>query len=403
MKKLFTIILLGCLLQNCTTKNAGEPDDSGLYIKLLGGGKGEKVNDAFLTNNGEIIGVGSARSFSTLGIAQNHIYIFKIDAQGNKIWQKAIEGTTNETIEGNAISLLPDGKFLVAATSDTIIPPFRKKLNLLKVSAEGVKENIVAITGQNKYDLKGISIQIQPNGNSIILGKRQDIKTVDETQVITTENYMAKFDIQLNKLYDKFYSSESFADNTPQAMKFTGGNDFLIAGSVNNAPRLILINDELGIKWDYSYKSLISQGTINSTQLIGNGYVSAGTSVSNGTLRPFLLKTNLAGVYEWHKTIDVQNVTAINAITSAPDGGFLIVGTVEITEGESKHTNIWVGKVGANGDFEWQKNFGGRKNDVGKSVIYNQIDSYLILGNIGFEENSMVALIKMDKNGNLVK
>ncbi len=403
MRKLFTIILLTYLCATCTTKNTGEPDASDLFIKLFGGGKGEKINDAILLPSGETVIVGSSRSFSTLGAVQNYIFIAKIDPQGNKIWQKAIEGNTNETIEGNSIRVLPDGKFIILATSNNIELPITKKITLIKATADGLKENIVTLPANPLYDLIGVSMQLQPDFNNfLIVGKKQTKGSID---VAPTENYIANFTTNLNKNFDKFYSSEAFVDNTPLNMKTIYSREFLIAGSVNYAPRLILIDDELGIKWDYNYKNAIPQGAIQNLQIIGNGYVGTGISISsnvNGTTRPFLLKTSIDGIYQWHKILDLQALE-VNAITSTTEGGFMVVGTIEITEGEAKHTNIWVAKLTEGGDIVWQKNFGGRKNEVGKVLIATPNETYSIFGNVGYEDTNMVGLIRIDKNGNLVK
>jgi hypothetical protein len=406
MKKnnILYLLLATCYLFACDSKNTGEPDTSMLYIKLLGGGRGERVNDAILTNNGEIIGVGSSRSFSALGNANNHIFVFKTDAQGNKIWQKAVELQTNTTVEGNIILPKANGGFVVLATAST---GNKEQIHVVDLNSEGVKiasDTLPKGTDPNNLGTAGTSIRALPNGEYIALGKYNIASIGGDASNIITQNYMARLGQDLKRKYDKNYSIELYRDNTPYAMKSALDNDMLIGGSANNYPRLILISDELGIKWDFAYEQ-VGKGSIKDFVLIGDGIISTGITTSGTTTTPFIFKTNFAGNFEWVKNIQVPDteITAINSIVQTFDGGYVLVGNVAVAGSDIKQTDIWVGKISSTGELEWHKSFGSRKNDIGKCVRISQDGGYVILGNLTYEENTMVALIRMDRNGNLIK
>jgi hypothetical protein len=398
MKKRYLFPLLLGFMVACGSKNTGEPDDSGLYIKLIGGGKGEKINDAFLTAQGEVIGVGSARSFSTLGTASNHIFVFKADANGNKVWQKAVEGLLpNLTIEGNAITPTKDGGMTIVATSTEALPPFKESMYFIKVNAEGIKQkNADPIINTN--GIAGVAVSELTDESCIALGNYKGERD-SEFNVFRTLNYFVRYSQASTFKFHKIYASENYTDNTPMAMKPTGNNKVIVSGSVNNQPRLILVNDELGIEWDYAYSGL-GVAAAKDVLVVSSGYVMTGITAGKS---PFLIKTNFAGTMEWQKVVGATNITEINSIAQAQDGGYVLTGTLQTTNGEANHTEVWVGKVNSAGELEWQKTFGGRKNDSGKTVRVTEKGDYVVLCNVNYEESAMVGLLKLDKNGNLVK
>lgn len=398
MKKRYLFPLLLGFMVACGSKNTGEPDDSGLYIKLIGGGKGEKINDAFLTTQGEVIGVGSARSFSTLGTASNHIFVFKVDANGNRVWQKAVEGLLpNLTIEGNAITPTKDGGMAIVATSTEALPPFRESMYFIKVNAEGIKQKN-ADPVMNTNGIAGVAVSELADESCIALGNYKGERN-SEFNIFRTLNYFVRYSQTSTFKFDKIYASENYIDNTPMAMKPIGNNKVIVSGSVNNYPRLILVNDDLGIEWDYAYSGL-GLASAKDVLVVGSGYVMAGITAGKS---PFLIKTSLVGTMEWQKVVGVTDITEINSIAQAQDGGYVLTGALQTTDGEARHTEVWVGKVNSAGELEWQKTFGGRKNDTGKTVRVTEKGDYVVLCNVTYEESAMVGLLRIDKNGNLVK
>ncbi len=398
--KSYTLLLFSCLLfATCTTKNSGEPNELGFYVKLLGGSKDDVVNDAFLNEQGEVIGTGTTKSFVNAGETVN-MFIFKTDRFGNKIWQKNFTG-----LEGNYITPASDGSYLVLGT-EPAIPSVNKRIRFWKIGADGTLQNEKLITADKH--ITGLSIGILPTtpteADYILLGGWQQISNIGFIE--QTKNYFARIDKNGILKYDKKYFTEGYDFNTPQVMRTQPNGESIVAGLVNGQARLIAIDADLGVKWDFFYNSdeADSNSAFTDIQVTGNGYLCVGNTIASSThSMPFIVKTGFIGELMWKKNIKQDNSIVVNSINLAQDGGYILTGTVTIKTTENTHTDIWVGKLNSTGDLEWQKNFGGKRNDVGKTVRTTQNGDYVILGNITFETNQMIALIRMDKNGNLIQ
>jgi ABC-type cobalt transport system substrate-binding protein len=67
-----------------------------------------------------------------------------------------------------------------------------------------------------------------------------------------------------------------------------------------------------------------------------------------------------------------------NAVVQTQDGGYLIVGKTEsFGAGEA---DVYVLKLDKNGKKQWEKTFGGAKDDWANAVIQTQDGGYLIVG-----------------------
>jgi len=393
IKQLLFLLFSITTLVTCTTKNTGTPDDTGLFIKLLGGSKNDMVSDAFLNEQGEVIGVGSTQSFPANAFSKSSIFLFKTDKFGNKIWYKSFEG-----LEGVAVRPTIDGYTIFG--SEETSAPVNKGLKLIKTDTNGDAK--LAISLSTTATTKAVSLGVLANGNYIVLG---EVYIETPNIAFSTKNYTAKLSGTTGaKITEKTYSVEGFAVNTPYAMRTMGNQKSIIAGTGNGQARLILIDDELGVEWDYFYATHVNETSVSFTdvQVTANGYICAGSVYGTKEL-PFIVKTDFAGGLQWKKSLTMDSNVAVKSIDITQDGGYILTGAIEIKEGENLHTNIWVGKINSTGELEWQKNFGGRKNDVGKCIKTTPTGDYALLGNVTFETNQMIALIRIDKNGNLIK
>lgn len=73
-----------------------------------------------------------------------------------------------------------------------------------------------------------------------------------------------------------------------------------------------------------------------------------------------------------------------NFISASSDNGFIICGSSSSYDGDLKGNqggdDVWVVKTDGEGNLEWQKNFGGSKTDIAKSVIQTNDDGFFITG-----------------------
>ncbi|TAE74253.1 MAG: hypothetical protein EAZ85_04985 [Bacteroidetes bacterium] len=397
MKKYYltAIIFILFICNACDSKNDAKPDESGLFIKLLGGNQNELATNFIINDNGEVIGTGSTESFKVNQTDLTNVFLFKTDNLGNKIWQKGIEGMI-----GNDIIATNDGGYAIVGTTVLL------EMHLLKISSQGVLEWQKTYTPPSSFQTIGVSLAPAKNNGFVLFGYSRL-----NTGVLSMyfANVSSNGNLQSSNTYGYVAGANGNIENEINSGKILANGDAVVAGSIiedtEKKARISLVNSDLGIKWDYVYTSDITSSNTKSSdiQIANAGFIIAGTTTAAGKNTGFLLKTNSNGILSWKKNIEFDTNLKLTSVYPTEDGGYILTGDILMTDREVAHTNIWVGKVNSIGELSWHKNFGGRRDDVGKCVRVTKDGSYVILGTLGFETNKMLVLIRLDKNGNLIR
>jgi hypothetical protein len=99
----------------------------------------------------------------------------------------------------------------------------------------------------------------------------------------------------------------------------------------------------------YDYASSIQQTS-------DGGYIVAGWTQSFGSVGRddvWVLKLDKDGNIQWQKTYSNPDVDYANSIQQTSDGGYIVAGW---TESSLLNYDVWVLKLDANGNIQWQKN-----------------------------------------------
>jgi hypothetical protein len=151
----------------------------------------------------------------------------------------------------------------------------------------------------------------------------------------------------------------------------------------------------IGGKNDDGGKSLI--------QTSDGGYAITGYTYSFGAGETdvYVVKLDANGNLQWTTTIGGPESEEGNSLIQTSDGGYAIAGyTISFGAG---YTDVYVIKLDANGNLQWTKIIGGKKDDVGTSLVQTSDGGYAIAGattssGAGYAD---VYVIKLDANGNL--
>ena len=365
------------------------------------------------TLDGNIILAGTSNSNFGNDKSQNSIgnsdfWVIKTDSNGNKIWDK-----TYGTIKWDIIKFLipiSDGGFLIGgyfSTSEQSL--FNTKWYLFKIDSDGNKiwektfgtsdgagENILytAIeTADSGFLLGGIS-----SGN--ISGDKS------ETGYGNFDFWIIKTDNNGNKIWDKVYGGNN-SDVINNILKTTDGGYLLggtshsgISGVKSSAKKgwsdywIIKINSTGTIIWDMSYGG--GNGLYDYRQELtsminapDNSYILGGNSTSPasgdksengyGYNDFWVIKINNIGVKQWDRTIGRADQDYLKTILLSSDSSLLLAGnTSEITTlGENFSVDFWVVKLSLLGVKLWEKRVGGNNADYLNSII--QSDNGIIL------------------------
>jgi hypothetical protein len=124
--------------------------------------------------------------------------------------------------------------------------------------------------------------------------------------------------------------------------------------------------------------------------------------------------TQFLGELEWIKSFGGTGEETAQAVIETSDGGYAILGFTNSTDGDiqDKSLNVndyWLLKLDADGTLQWNKTYGGSKDDRGQSLVQTLDGGYALTGyamsddgdgsvNNGFHDNWV---LKLDALGNI--
>ncbi len=145
-----------------------------------------------------------------------------------------------------------------------------------------------------------------------------------------------------------------------------------------------------GAKEDYFY-SIIS--TSDGGYLIGghsdSNISGEKTENSKGGFDYWILKLNSNGGIEWQKSYGGSREDNLTEILKTTDGEYLLAGSSkssisfdksENNKGDTTTFDFWVIKINSTGSIQWQKTIGGNNQDILTKAI-STTDGYLLVGN----------------------
>jgi hypothetical protein len=165
---------------------------------------------------------------------------------------------------------------------------------------------------------------------------------------------------------------------------------------------VVKVNDTGSVMWNKSYGWLRDDVGEAITSTPDGCYMIAGytNSIGKGNYDFLLLKIDSSGNVLWYRTYGGSQADTADAIESVP-GGYIVAGnTLSFGANNSK---AWVLKVDLNGNLIWDKMIGGSDYDMPTSIIVSAYGGYVIGGwttSYGAGERDFW-IFKLDSNGNL--
>lgn len=215
------------------------------------------------------------------------------------------------------------------------------------------------------------------------------IQTNDGGFVAVGFSRSSNFDVSQNYGKSDYWVLKVDSIGDVEWEKNFGGSENDIASSVVQAP-------------DGGY--LVAGGSVSfDLEVIGN----------NGNEDVWVLKLTPDGVVEWTKTYGGSSNERAESIEMTTDGGYILAGYSDSQDGDvgSNHGDFdyWLVKIDPDGNLLWENNFGGSFSDWGFDVKQTPDGGYLMAGST-FSDNGDVSsnngfydywLVKTDANGNM--
>ncbi|WP_339611761.1 T9SS type A sorting domain-containing protein [uncultured Planktosalinus sp.] len=148
------------------------------------------------------------------------------------------------------------------------------------------------------------------------------------------------------------------------------------------------------ILWEKSYGGLHAEYLFDAQPTADYGFILAGSSISGKSgnklderisgLDYWVWKMDEKGDMEWQKSFGGNGNDFLKSIQGTRDGGFILGGNSTSMEGFSKledshgQEDLWIIKLNAKGDEEWQRSFGGTGKEIIHEIKQTKDGGYII-------------------------
>ncbi|MBP6389684.1 MAG: T9SS type A sorting domain-containing protein [Flavobacteriales bacterium] len=156
------------------------------------------------------------------------------------------------------------------------------------------------------------------------------------------------------------------------------------------------------IQWQRSLGGTLSDWGYDVLPTNDGGYIVAASTYSSdgdvtfihGYEDAWLIKLNALGDIVWERTYGGSLYESAKAVRQTIDGGFILAGYTQSTDGDVVGNNgwrdAWVVKVDGTGNIQWQACYGGTQMEDFGSLATTSDGGYILAGNAASEDGDVV-------------
>ncbi|KAA9332701.1 T9SS type A sorting domain-containing protein [Adhaeribacter soli] len=343
-------------------------------------------------------------------------WIVKVDANGNKQWDKTFGGSAEDYLSD--LIQTPDGGYLLGGYSNSGISLDKSQASkgdldywIVKLDAIGNKLWDKTIGG-NSVD-KLFSLALTNDGGYILGGFTGSSPSGDQSQPLIggPDYWIVKLDAAGNKIWDKIYggSNADWLNSLTQTTDggfILGGYSFSGISGDKTQPSLgyndywVVKVDASGNKlWDRTIGGSGSDELISLAQTIDGGYILGGISnsgtsgnksqASKGGNDYWIMKLSSSGALLWEKSFGGSADDHLLSIAQTQDGGIILGGdsrsyiSADKSQDPIGDYDYWILKLDANGNRLWDKTIGGNSTDYFRN-LRQTTDGGFVLGGYSY-------------------
>jgi hypothetical protein len=303
------------------------------------------------------------------------MWIIRLTPYGDTIWTKLQPGS------GPAIEKTTDNNY-VLLSGDT------------KVTKININGDILWTRRPTDNSLIAASIKQSNDGGYVVCGKRN-------TSYVTQHPYLLKISAQGTFQWDTTYITGIFDGGFSDMTIATDGN-FVLVGTyedinLTGTKTLLMKTNTQGSQiWFRSYDSLFYTQNISNT--CNGGFVTVGFG-NTLTYIPVLTEFDSNGMKIWSKIVDLGNpgYTKCNSFTGTQDCGYSLTGIWDSSGNEVYY--VLLVKTDSAGVVEWHNSFGFNNADAGNNIRQTSDSGYIIVGDRINYNGDDIYIIKTDKVG----
>lgn len=375
------------------------------YQKNWGGTADDYIADVIATKDGGLFLSGITSSNKSGDVISNHgdydAWLVKLNSNHDTVWTRVMGGTWYDAAV-DAIATA-DGGYIVAgytqsnSNGDVGANNGQTDWWIIKLNSNGTTAWTKTLGGA--YDDFAQSIAATADGGFVVAGESLSVSTNKDVLVV-------KFNSNGNVEWQKSYGGSS--EDAGYAVSVSSTGAIFVAGTTRSSNSgdvgtgygiedyLILKLKANGDKeWakvfggsNYDRANAIASTPDGGAIINGNTYSNQSGTVGtmHGKSDMWVIKVNANGEIEWNRLMGGTDFEDGTAVAVAPGGGYLIAGTSSSMDGDVGVTqgndDLWLLKLNTSGKTLWSKTYGGADSEYGASLLINTDGSFYVGGYI---------------------
>lgn len=386
------------------------------WVRNFGGSGDDSFQDIIETSDGgyALLGTGNSTDGDLQGkaMAVNDYWLVKVDAKGELQWSRSYGGSKDD--RGQAVIQTADGGYAITgyAMSDDGDGSNNEGFHdnwIVKLDASGNVEweRSFGFSGHDhSYDL----LQTSDGGFFFVgfldvtaaNGEGNSGKYRSLTRHGVGEFWGTKLDRDGNLEWRRYFGGTN--NDRAHAVVEAHSGGFIMAGFSESDDFdisdtrgsydfwVIKIGTDGELVWERSFGGSgieisydIARTKDQAYVVVGNTFSSdIDVSINQGESDVWLIKIDDSGTLLWERTYGGSDFDGARGVSLSGDGGFVICGNSKSKDGDLRgnfgENDLWLLKTDANGQLEWQQNFGGSGLDFGFKAIETHGKDLILIG-----------------------
>ncbi len=318
------------------------------------------------------------------------------DTQG-VIWNQTYGGRGSDT--GRSVQETKDGGYIIVGDT-TSWGAGGSDPWLVRTDASGNEQWNRTFGGRGRDS--GFSVRETRDGSYILAGVTNSYGTGN------FDAWLIKTDDSGNEQWNKTFGGSSY--DWGYSVQETKDGGYVLLGKTESygagdGDAWLIKTDASGREhWNKTFGGAKDDGGISVQETIDGSYIITGSTESYGVggKDVWLIKTDLHGREQWNRTFGGSRDDIGTSVQAIGGGGYIIIGgaNAPLAPTDDMTGDAWLIKTDSNGTMLWGKifSFGDSNYDLGTSVEETKDGSYIITG-YGFGPGMYAWLIKTDSAG----
>ncbi|HNS12870.1 MAG TPA: T9SS type A sorting domain-containing protein [Bacteroidia bacterium] len=329
-------------------------------------------------------------------------WVVKLDSLGSIEWQRSYGGSEDENIQ--CIKPTSNGGYIFSANTNSIdgdVTGFNGGIFdtwVVKLDSIGNIEWEQAVGGSSGDHGRSVC---ETYDGGFLLGTQTASNDSDVAgNHGGSDIWLVKFDAFGMMQWQKCIGGT--ANDGAYTVRETDDHGFVLAGETSSTDgdfignigsplgsAFILKTDSTGnVEWFNTFGgSSLDFGrevypTADGGYILGASTASGDLPGANGSLDYYLVKVDSVGNLVWHNCYGGTQGEFFKSARPTSDGGFVLIGSAMSNDSDLTNNygsgDVWILKLDAAGDIDWQRSYGGSENDDGTSIVQTSDGGFIV-------------------------